>query len=195
MCIGGGSGGEIEETSDQKELAQIGIDQWNDYQQMYPEVEQEFFDSVGRLNSAGTKQRAANDGAVNTGSAYSDVREGALESLSSQGVNPNSGGFKQAITGIGESESMSRTHNANQTQQAVQDSYLQGKASITGMGLGQQAEAIQGFSQIASDSGRKAIDDAYQDYGESSNRRSTIATGAGVALGAYDNSRKGVDNE
>lgn len=194
MCMGGGGGGEIKETADQKELAEIGLQQFDRYMSMYPDIENQYFNDIEKLNTSESYQRGADVATTNVGSAYSQARDDLQTDMTSAGVNPNSGGFKQAIASTGTSEGVDRLQNVGRTQQAIQDSYLGGKAGIVAMGQGQEAQAVQGFGNIARASGQEAADDAFRDYNRSANRRSAIATGVGVGLGAYDGYQENKDD-
>lgn len=194
MCFGGG-GGSIEETEDQKVLAEIGMDKWRSYQQMYPEMEQMLFDDVGKLNTQDYKQRAANEASAAVSGAYTGANRQAIDIMAQQGVDPSSGRFADTIDDLSTAEAISKSHNVNRTQQAVQDQYLQGKSAIVAMGQGQEAEAIQGFGDIAQASSREAISDAYNDYEEMAGNRSAIATAAGAGVGVAKNYKSSKDEE
>ncbi len=184
MCLGGGGSNEVKETKDQKELAQIGLEQYQTYQNLYPDVENEFFNQVDRLGSSETFQRGAGNASANVSSSFSQGRTDTINALSQNGVNPNSGRFVSALTDISSGEGASRFNNSNSAQMSLQDAMLQGKSNIVAMGQGQETEAIQGFGDISRESGRSAINDAYQGYQNFSNRRSAIATGVGIGVGA-----------
>lgn len=189
MCFGGGGDNKIEETADQRELAEIGLEQFDQYMAMYPDVENQFFEDVERMNTSQSYERGAGYAATNVSSAYSDANQDMVNSLTRSGVNPNSGTFTQAINTSASDEGTARFNNANQTQQAIQDSYLQGKSNIVSMGQGLETQAIQGMGNIAAESGRNAINDAYRSYDKSAGKRAAIATGVGAGLGAWDGYR------
>lgn len=185
MCFGGGGDASIDETEDQKELAQIGIEKWQDYQEMYPEVEAEFFSSVERLDSDSYQQRAANEGATSVSDAYTDAANETTGQILATGSNPNSGRFKGAINALDTGEAVSRATTSTQAQQSLQDSYLTGKSNIVAMGNGVEGEALQGFGEIAQASGNKAISDAQSSYNSSANTQSAVGTAIGTGAGLY----------
>jgi hypothetical protein len=186
----GGDDTSIEETEDEKMLAQIGVEKFRDYKRLYTDVENEFFDSVDDLNSEETMQRGANAASVNVSEAYSDANSAMKDSMAKSGINPNESGFKQAVMDSASREKSARITNPAKTQQALQDQHLTGKQAIVAMGQGQEADAINGFATIANESANEASSQAIRDFDDYQSNLSTIATGAGMAAGAYNNATK-----
>ena len=191
MCGGGGSN-EVKETGAEKELARIAYDKFTQYRSMYPDIENEFFTSVDKLNSSSAINRAADSATTNVNAAYSQAVDNGVKQMTSSGIDPSSGRFRQAISDMNRDKQVATFDNANRTQQTLQDNYLQGKSNIVRMGHGLETEALQGFGQIASASGQNAIDSAYRSHNRRAGNRSAIATGVGAGIGMA-NRRSGVD--
>lgn len=176
----GGDSNEIKETADQKELMSIALDKFKRYRTTYPDIENKFFDQVQNTDSETNLQAIANEGAANVNSVTSGQAQQAIQSLNQNRVNPNSGQFKQAITGLGDQGAINRADNVSRSQQSLQDARLSGLQSITALGQGQEAQAIQGFGNIAANSQQQAINSGFNSF----NRRQGNAQTAATALGA-----------
>ncbi|WP_086931617.1 hypothetical protein [Agarilytica rhodophyticola] len=192
MSKGGGSN-KIEETEDQKELARIGLNRFRDYKRRYPQIENQFFGHINNLDSAENLQSGANVANTNVTAESSRQISDGIDNLNRSGINPNSGQFKQGIISAGDRTGIERGRNASRTQQSLQDSRLSGLNTITALGQGQEAQAIQGFSDIASESQQDAIRNTQNSINRRHNRNSGLITGAGLGAGLISESIRNRD--
>ncbi|EMD2975197.1 hypothetical protein VQZ54_001313, partial [Salmonella enterica] len=100
MGKGGGGSGEIKETSQQQAQAEIARKQWDLYNQRLKPMENIFMADVDKLNDGSKYQDLA--GVTNLGyqKQFSDVRSQAANQLTSAGIDPGSGKFREAMNNI-----------------------------------------------------------------------------------------------
>ena len=80
------------------------------------------------------------------------------------------------------------TTNKVQTDQS--NKYVAGLKDVVSIGQGQKAEALQGYSGLASSSAQAAANDAYLAQQKSSGIANTVGTAAGMGLSYYMGKKK-----
>ena len=98
----------------------------------------------------------------------------------SGGLNPTSGAFKSNLSKLDRAKSTTKADNMNQAQVGQQNRYVSGISNIVRMGQGQETEAVQGYGDLATNSARKASNDA----GIALNNRRDNQQLAGAVVGA-----------
>ena len=179
---GGGGDNKIDETEQQRALADVAMRRWQDYQQNFRPFENDFMRDIDRLNSEDSYRRAANVGAAAVNSEFSNAINQSAVRLGAAGINPQSGLFRGELDKLERQKAKVKADTMNQSQVSQQDRYAQGLQNVVAMGQGQAGEAMAGFGDIAGNANRYARNEARNDM---SNRLDNqAAAGMGVGIGA-----------
>lgn len=158
--MGGGSDNKIEETPEQRAQADVAMMQWKDYLNKYRPFEDAFMEDVDRMNTGQQYNQAAGIAAVPVESQFSTAVRDTSRAMVSGGLNPTSGAFKSNLSKLDRAKSTTKADNMNQAQVGQQNRYVSGISNIVRMGQGQETEAVQGYGDLATNSARKAGNDA-----------------------------------
>ena len=156
----GGGDNEIEETEQQKALAEVSMKEWQNYLDKYRPFENAYMDDVERMNTTQQYNQVAGLSAVPVESEFSNAVAETSSAMTRGGINPNSGVFKSQMGKLDRAKSSVKADSMSQAQLGQQNRYVGGINNIVRMGQGQATEAIQGFGDMASMSGQKAYNDA-----------------------------------
>lgn len=178
--MGGGGDNKIEETPEQRAQAEVAMMQWKDYLSKYRPFEDAFMEDVDRMNTGQQYSQVAGLAAIPVESQFSTAVRDTSRAMVSGGLNPNSGAFKSNLSKLDRAKSTTKADNMNQAQVGQQNRYVSGISNIVRMGQGQETEAVQGFSDLASMSSRKA----YNDANNALNNRRDNQQLAGAVVGA-----------
>jgi hypothetical protein len=173
--------GTVKETEAERALAQNAMQRLADYRQRWQPVQQRLateIRSMGKDDSFERKQLAGKV-ATDTRAAYSQAGEAAEAAQLNAGINPASSKFKLGISEAAADEARSLGVGVMGADQAIDDAYVRGLASIMSIGRGTQAEATSNLSSLAGVQAAQARSDAEA----SAARRSGNRRMAGVALG------------
>lgn len=178
--MGGGGDNKIEETPEQRAQAEVAMMQWKDYLSKYRPFEDAFMEDVDRMNTGQQYNQAAGLAAVPVESEFSTAVRDTSRAMVSGGLNPTSGAFKSNLSKLDRAKSTTKADNMNQAQVGQQNRYVSGISNIVRMGQGQETEAVQGYGDLATNSARKASNDA----GIALNNRRDNQQLAGAVVGA-----------
>lgn len=178
--MGGGGDNKIEETPEQRAQADVAMMQWKDYLNKYRPFEDAFMEDVDRMNTGQQYNQVAGLAAVPVESQFSTAVRDTSRAMVGGGLNPNSGAFKSSLSKLDRAKSTTKADNMNQAQVGQQSRYVSGISNIVRMGQGQETEAVQGFGDLATNSARKASNDA----GIAINNRRDNQQLAGAVVGA-----------
>lgn len=178
--MGGGGDNKIEETPEQRAQADVAMMQWKDYLNKYRPFEDAFMEDVDRMNTGQQYNQVAGLAAVPVESQFSTAVRDTSRAMVGGGLNPNSGAFKSNLSKLDRAKSTTKADNMNQAQVGQQSRYVSGISNIVRMGQGQETEAVQGFGDLATNSARKASNDA----GIAINNRRDNQQLAGAVVGA-----------
>ena len=158
--MGGGGDNKIEETAEQRAQADVAMMQWKDYLNKYRPFEDAFMEDVDRMNTGQQYNQVAGLAAVPVESQFSTAVRDTSRAMVSGGLNPTSGAFKSNLSKLDRAKSTTKADNMNQAQVGQQNRYVSGISNIVRMGQGQETEAVQGYGDLATNSARKAGNDA-----------------------------------
>lgn len=158
--MGGGGDNKIEETAEQRAQADVAMMQWKDYLSKYRPFEDAFMEDVDRMNTGQQYNQVAGIAAVPVESQFSTAVRDTSRAMVSGGLNPTSGAFKSNLSKLDRAKSTTKADNMNQAQVGQQNRYVSGISNIVRMGQGQETEAVQGYGDLATNSARKAGNDA-----------------------------------
>ncbi|WP_136810004.1 hypothetical protein [Desulfosediminicola flagellatus] len=185
LCKGSGK---VEETAQEKELAKISQEQWNEYETRFKPFEDEWIKNTEM--DAGDQAKMA--GQVNTGvGAVFDNQQREVTSQNfSAGMDPSSGRFKAAISGLSNRKGTAAAKAKTDASQAVDDqTYLRLQGAVA-MGRGQSTGAMRDMTTLAGDATNKAIADAQSEQDTRSSIGSSLSSAAGMGLAGWKNSKR-----
>lgn len=195
MSMGGG--GKVKETADEKERATIAADEQQRWAERFKPVEDKLI--ADTKDTAPERRRGLGYAASETTRAFGSARPKVEAGLTNSGARPGSARFNLGLTGMGEDEGTARGENAVGANNAVDDQYYAGLASLTQLGRGQQAGATAGLSDLASTSARQAQADAARSAENRAAGLQAAGTLTGTAAGRWgrglDGSGPGTGNE
>lgn len=185
--MGKGGSTKVQETSAEKAQASVANEQWKYYQDNLKEYENLFMDKVDNLNNESDYTSVAGDAATQTSSAFGQARDDAATTMASQGIDPTSGKYQSTMKDITDKQSGSQLDTVNRAQNSQADKYTAGLSDVVAIGNGQEADALSGYSSLASSSASKAASDAESAF----NSHSALTNGLGTAAGLYAGAYKG----
>ncbi|MEZ9681901.1 hypothetical protein AB4306_18290 [Vibrio splendidus] len=169
---------EQKETKYQKELAKVAANQWNDYQDTFVPVENEY---IRRTKSMGDKSQYDKvSGNVNTSfnSSYDEAGKQVDRGLAAAGVNPASGKASGAQTNLIEDKLGKENQTTSAGQHNATQRYTGNMKNVVAIGKGQEAQATAGLQDISAASGRKASSDAIAEANKVSLPAAAVGLGA-----------------
>lgn len=184
MGKGGGST-EVKETSQELAAAEIAGKQWTLYQNELKPMENLFISKVDSMNNESKYDDAA--GTVNLGyqQEFGKARQQAATELAAGGVDPSSGKFQGTLQTLQSDQVAGQIDTTNRAQTSQQDKYVAGLQDVVAMGSGQKADALSGYSNIASQSLSKATSDAQKSLSDRQAVGQLVGAVGGVAARTY----------
>ncbi|EHK5438627.1 hypothetical protein I8Y03_001875 [Aeromonas hydrophila] len=179
--MGKGGSNEIKETSAQKAMADIAMKQWGIYQSDLKQYENIFMDKVDDLNGGEVFDNAAGTAALGTAHSFGEAREGLSDVMAASGADPTSGKYQSTMHELETDQALSQTDTTNRAQSSQQDKYVAGLKDVVSMGQGQKAEALEGYSSLASASLNKAANDAQTKFNNKQAVLGVVGTVGGAA--------------
>ncbi|MFV9257590.1 hypothetical protein [Citrobacter freundii] len=158
--MGGGGSVEVKETETQKAQAEVAESMWELYQQELAPYEDVFIQDVNKMNNPLAYQKAAGDTNMSYSSQFSDARDNAANSLTSAGVNPNSGKFGTTQNSLARQQAFQENDAINQAQSSQADQYVGGLEDALAIGSGESAQNISALDSLSGASNKAAISDA-----------------------------------
>lgn len=158
--MGGGGSVEVKETETQKAQAEVAESMWELYQQELAPYEDVFIQDVNKMNNPLAYQKAAGDTNMSYSSQFSDARDNAANSLTSAGVNPNSGKFGTTQNSLTRQQVFQENDAINQAQSSQGDQYVGGLEDALAIGSGESAQNMSALDSLSNASNKAAISDA-----------------------------------
>lgn len=157
---GGGGSVTVQETEEEEAQAEVAESMWTLYQQKLAPYEDVFIQDVEKMNNPLAYQKAAGDTNMSYSSQFSDARDNAANSLTSAGVNPNSGKFGTTQNSLTRQQAFQENDAMNQAQSSQADQYVGGLEDALAIGSGESAQNMSALDSLSSASNKAAISDA-----------------------------------
>jgi len=180
----------VKETQEEKAYAEVASDKWRYYQDNFRPLEDAYMDDVNSLNTDGARDFASGAAASSTAAAFDEARQGTSQALTSAGINPASGRYQSAMSGLRDAEGMASTENRAMAKNSVDDSYVGGLQNISAIGRGQSTTTQAGLSDLASSASSKAASDAYGAFNKQAANINAVGSLAGAGIYAYGNNQQ-----
>lgn len=158
--MGGGGSVEVKETETQKAQAEVAESMWELYQQELAPYEDVFIQDVNKMNNPLAYQKATGDTNMSYSSQFSDARDNAANSLTSAGVNPNSGKFGTTQNSLTRQQAFQENDAINQAQSSQADQYVGGLEDALAIGSGESTQNMSALDSLSNASNKAAISDA-----------------------------------
>mgnify|MGYP001236430400 CR=1 FL=1 len=170
----GKSNNEIPETEQERELARVSIEKWNDHQKRMVPLENKIIEDANRSTTA--------QGMKAGGQVNADMAQATAPALNT--VNPNSG---KALTSAPALAIASKTAQAQvKAGQGVEDQRASALGNVVRMGEGKSAAATAGYETAASNASSEAINSAAANATDRATALNTVGSLAGIGAYAYD---------
>lgn len=172
----GGGPDDPEQTPEERALGEIAVKRWNDYQERFVPVENEYIEAVQKTDSDFSEARSRTASAVqqNFAPAEDDLRD----NLFAQGLSPDSGKAVTMMNRFGQDRGLSMGTGLNETDVAVDNQHIQGLQNVVQMGQGQAAESLGGMGRVAADATQDSIDRSNRSF---QNRQAGLHLAGNVA--------------
>jgi hypothetical protein len=178
----------VKETSQEKENATITKETWNRYQEVLGPFEQEWKTSL--RTDEGDQALMAGQVASGVSSEYDKIAESEKQQQFSAGMDPSSGAYKAAMSGLSRDRGVDTGKAQSVADQAVDDQTYQGLQQSIRMGRGQSVDAMRDMTSLAYDAAGKAISDRKNKNDTSQSWVSSGMSAAGMGLAGWNNREK-----
>lgn len=179
-------GSKIEETAQQRAMAEFAMNELQDYKQRWLPVQKQLAAQIQSTGERGSAARAAATGKAATDTAMQFAQaEGALQkTLNNQRVGMNSSRAKLAISGMGADKATSTGVSTMIADHQIDDAYLSGLSALTAIGRGERAQVADSLASQARQSSRQAAADAEASMLQRAGNARVAGQLAGYGLGA-----------
>ena len=177
--MSGGGSGRAKETKEEKELARVAGEKWNDYVQRFIPFENEFINRIevtdqDRQDLQGTVIGGANK-------AFSQVEKETLGHEIGKGAKPGSGRFYDALNRVMRKRGKSLGYRGADAYNDMDSKRATNLQSAINIGRGKEADAFSGMGELASAAHRDAISDANESNIRSEGNNQALGTVIGGA--------------
>ena len=187
LCKGGGY--EVEETAEEKELANISMEKWERYKTKFRPLEDQYMAKVDNMGSDASYDRIGGlAGNAMVAGAGSQIDAGN-QAMFQGGINPNSGKFMGANSALMSKGSKVLSAAVNSANMGLGNEQISRMEGIVNIGQGQAAGAVKSLSDIASSSVDQANSSAENRYNNYAGNLEAIGTAGGMGLRTYMNPR------
>jgi hypothetical protein len=160
--MGGGDDGKVQETAQERALAQHARDSYTDWKQRWLPLQKQLARSITAAGDENSPQRglAAGKASTDTAIQFADAGSKLEKQLTATGAGLNSGRAVMATTGLGDDAAKSTGMGLTISDQQMNDAYVEGLAALTSIGQGQRAQVGDAMGLQARQSAQQAQTDA-----------------------------------
>ncbi len=186
---GGGGDNKVEDTPEQKYLAQVAAEKWNFAQKNLAPLENEYMASVEQIDSEANKSYIRGRTMQAQAQAQSEFQTEFGKGLGRAGINPGSGRWQGDQTGLALDVAEAGGENLGRAEFEQDNQKILGLQNVVAIGQGQSGQAQAGLSRMAQESSSDAISDAVQSFNRRSANLQLVGTlaGAGTRYGMENN--------
>ncbi len=174
---------QVEETSQQRALAEYARQQYADYKQRWLPVQKNLAAQIQEMgkDDGRVRVRAEVRASTDTAARFNQA-EGVLEKSLANNANLGSSRSKLAITGMGEGQAKSTGLGITLADQQIDDAYTEGLGALAAIGRGERQAVGNSLARQADTSARQAEADAEMALQERAGNARTIGQFAGLGL-------------
>jgi hypothetical protein len=144
----------IEETEQERALAQVAHAQWTRYKEVLAPFEDKYLADLRTTDV--DRARVAGQTAAGVRQQFDEGRAGMERDMFAAGVNPNSGKFQAAQSGLNTAQGATVGSATGRATQAADDLTYQNLQNAVRMGRGEALQATRGMSDLARDAAGEA---------------------------------------
>lgn len=180
MSGGGGGSNTVKDTPEQRELAAVAAEKWNFAQERLAPLEDAYMEQVGQMTGPSKMSYIRGRTMQAQQQATSEMTGMAGRQLQQGGIDPSSGRYQGAMSGLALDAAHSGGETLGRAQFEQESQQIQGMQNIVAIGQGQAGQAQAGLAGLADQSAA----DARQSAVTSFNRRSANLQLLGQVAGA-----------
>ncbi len=177
----GGGGGNVQISQGERQLADLSLEQWNDYKVNYQPLDQQMIARSGDKNR--NRTNGINMATGGAGQAFDAAEKGVMKSLSVGGVNPNSGRGVSVIADMKRGRGVSVGKAGVSSEIETDKRYAGTMFNTAAHGRGVKGVALNGINATAVRSHNNAVSDAKFKSDENVAMINGISKAAGAAAG------------
>jgi hypothetical protein len=179
-----GGAGQVQETEQQRALAEHAQNLMQDYRQRWEPVQMHLAGGIKNLGQPGSVAQKLVEGrsASDVNQAFSQAQGGLEKSLTNAGVAPGSSRANLAVAGGGLDQARSRGLGTTIADQQITDAYTEGLGSLMALGRGQRAQVGSALGKQAAFSGAQAQADAQASLMNAQGNAQMLGQVAGLGL-------------
>lgn len=177
---GGGGDTDVEDTPEQRHMAQVAAEKWNYAQERLAPLEGEYMQDVGKMTAPSKMGYIEGQASQGQMQATGDMMEQANSQLAQGGIDPSSGRAQSTNTGLTLDAAEAGGETMGRAQFEQENQQVQGLQNIVAMGQGESGQAQAGMSSVASQASADARNEAMQNF----NRRNANLQLLGNVAGA-----------
>lgn len=169
-----------EETAEQRELASIAAESYDDWRERWLPLQTEFFEDMQDVESR--RMEAMGSANVDYEQAFGQAQQGLERNLmSGGGSGPGSGRFAMGLGGFANDRASSMGQGMADVDSLIDDQYAAGLQTLVNIGRGERAGALQGMSNAADAAQAQSWNDANAAFANRAGNANAIGSAAGMA--------------
>lgn len=181
----------LDETEEQRALAEIAAQRFNRYKEVFAPLEDQYIQQVMDVRNQGNYEQAGGLAAAEFQRDFQTAQDNLAGQMMEQGVDPSSGAFQSNSAALRRAQAVRQGLGVSGAKVANTDRFYSGLRGVMAMGQGQAADAISGMADIARSSQERSSAAAEAAFQNSSALRSGVAAGIGYLASPWvDNKLK-----
>jgi hypothetical protein len=182
--MGGGGGGDtdIPETEAERALAEVSAKKWQDYQENFVPLENQYMQRVDDIGQQSNIDRVGDQAAAGVMSETSGANVGLQQQQFAKGLDPTSGGFKTKSSALNGAIQKSVQNAKNNGQFAAENSHIKGLGNVVAIGNGQETTAFNSMGSLAGQATSQAVNDSMNDFSRAQGEQDMVGTIAGAGM-------------
>lgn len=167
------------ETAEQREMADIAAESYDDWRERWLPLQQSFFEDT--LDVAPRRRQALDTAATDYAQAFGQAQRGLEGRLQGSGAAPGSGRYAMGLAGFANDRAQSFGQGMADVDALIDDQYAQGLQALIDIGRGERTQALQGLSDAANLAQRRSLADAQNAFENRAAMQGAIGSAAGMA--------------
>ena len=169
----------LDETPEERALAEISAQRFNRYKEVFAPLEDQYIQQVLDVRNQGNYEQAGSIAAAEYQRGFQTAQDNLTNQMMQQGIDPSSGAFQTNSAALRRAQAVRQGLGVSGAKVANTDRFYKGLQGVIAMGQGQAADSIGGMADIAKMSQEKASAAAESAFQNSSAIRSGVAAGLG----------------
>ncbi|WP_110647613.1 hypothetical protein [Salinicola peritrichatus] len=180
MSGGGGGDNTVKDTPEQRYLAQVAAEKWNYAQQELAPLEDAYMQDVNQMTGDDRMSYIRGQASQGQMQATSDLLGQGSSQLTQAGIDPSSGRYGAAMSGLALGAAQSGGDTMARGQFSQENEQITGLQNIIAMGQGESTQSQAGLSGVASQAAADARSSAMDSYNRNSANLQLLGTAGGL---------------